>query len=185
MQTRTLAFLAILLAAVPGGAAEMPKTAYDFSFVSIDGGSLPLSEFRGNVIMVVNTASFCGYTPQYTGLQKLWERYRGRGFVMVGVPSNDFGAQEPGTNSEIKHFCTVSFDVNFPMTEKVKVRGDEAHPFYKWAAATLGDEARPRWNFHKYLVGRDGRLVGWFPTATEPSAPEVAKAIEAALGAGG
>ena len=134
---------------------------------------------------MVNTASFCGFTRQYAGLQTLWERYRDQGVVVLGVPSNDFGAQEPGTEAEIKEFCEVNFNVDFPLTQKERVKGDRAHPFYRWAAETLGPSAAPRWNFHKYLVGPDGRLVGWFGTSTSPTAPQVVRAIEASLAKSG
>ena len=156
-------------------------SAHDFSFTSIDGKPLELSQFAGGPVLVVNTASQCGKTPQYQGLQTLWEQYRDRGFTVLGVPSNDFGSQEPGTEAEIKDFCEVNFAIDFPMTEKVGVRGEDAHPFYSWAEDQLGAEARPRWNFHKYFIGPDGQLVGWFPTATKPTSDEVINAIEAQL----
>ncbi len=158
-----------------------PATAHGFAFTSITGAPLPLDSFEGRAILVVNTASRCGYTPQYADLQAVWERYRERGLVVLGVPSNDFGGQEPGSEAEIKQFCEVNFDVDFPMTAKVKVRGEDAHPFYRWAAADLGADAAPRWNFHKYLVAPDGRLVAWFPTPTSPTSAEVTRAIESHL----
>jgi glutathione peroxidase len=166
-------------AAVPATAGE---SAHDFAFTSIEGGPLPLASFAGKTVLVVNTASFCGYTPQYAGLQEVWERYRDRGLVVLGVPSNDFGGQEPGSEAEIKEFCEVNFDIDFPLTEKEHVVGPKAHLFYRWAAGQLGPDAAPRWNFHKYLLDRDGRLVAWFPSAAEPTAPEMAEATEAALG---
>jgi glutathione peroxidase len=159
----------------------VPTTAHGFAFTSITGAPLPLDSFEGRAILVVNTASRCGYTPQYADLQAVWERYRERGLVVLGVPSNDFGGQEPGSEAEIKQFCEVNFDVDFPMTAKVKVRGEDAHPFYRWAAADLGADAAPRWNFHKYLVAPDGRLVAWFPTPTSPTSAEVTRAIESHL----
>lgn len=174
-----LALMAV--ASGPADAGQAASSAYDFSFTSIEGEPLPLSDFKGKAVMIVNTASFCGFTRQYAGLQEVWARYRDRGLVVLGVPSNDFGGQEPGTEAEIKEFCEVNFDVDFPLTEKAQVVGSAAHPFYRWAAEQLGAAAAPRWNFHKYLVGPDGRLVAWFPTTTEPTAPEVSKAIEASL----
>jgi len=171
----------VVVASGPVDAGQATSSAYDFAFTSIEGEPLPLSEFKGKAVMVVNTASFCGFTRQYAGLQEVWERYRDRGLVVLGVPSNDFGGQEPGAEAEIKQFCEVNFDVDFPLTEKAQVVGSAAHPFYRWAAEQLGAAAAPRWNFHKYLVGPDGRLVAWFPTTTEPTAPEVSKAIEASL----
>jgi len=162
-------------------APEIAVTAHDFAFTAIEGGALPLKAFEGKLVLLVNTASRCGFTHQYAGLQTLWQDYRDRGLVVLGVPSNDFGAQEPGTEAEIKTFCEVNFAVNFPMTAKVGVKGDGAHPFYRWAVATLGPAAAPRWNFHKYLIGRDGALIDWFATASAPGSDEVRHAIEAAL----
>jgi glutathione peroxidase len=179
---RLLSLFVTVSLALAAGPATAGESAHDFAFTSIEGEPLPLTSFEGKALLVVNTASLCGYTPQYAGLQQVWERYRGRGLVVLGVPSNDFGGQEPGSEAEIKEFCEVNFDIDFPLTEKEHVVGPEAHPFYPWAAEQLGAAAAPRWNFHKYIVARDGRLVAWFPTATEPTAPEVAEAIEAALG---
>jgi len=156
-------------------------SAYDFSFTSIEGPALPLAAFKGKAVLVVNTASFCGNTPQYEALETLWKRYRDRGLVVLGVPSNDFGAQEPGSAQEIKKFCEVNYSIDFPLADKEVVKGPDAHPFYRWALAELGPAAAPRWNFHKYLVGQDGKLVGWFPTNTTPDAPAFIKAVEAAL----
>ena len=157
------------------------KSAHDFVFKTIEGEHLPLSAFSGKAILVVNTASFCGFTSQYSALQGVWQRYQGQGLVVLGVPSDDFGGQEPGTETEIKSFCQVNFDINFPLTEKTRVKGQAAHPFYKWAAAELGLVAKPRWNFHKYLVTPDGRLANWFSTPTSPLSARVIKAIEAIL----
>lgn len=155
--------------------------AHDFAFRAIEGGSLPLSAYRGKAVLVVNTASFCGYTGQYADLQALWARYRDRGLVVLGVPSNDFGRQEPGSAAEIKHFCEANFAVDFPLADKVAVRGRDAHPFYAWARQELGDSAAPKWNFHKYLIDPEGNLVGWFSTSIRPTAPRVVKAIDALL----
>ena len=155
--------------------------AYGFNFISIDGRSLPFSQFKGKVVLVVNTASRCGFTSQYEGLVQLWQKYREKGFVVLAIPSNDFGGQEPGNSSEIKNFCEVTFGVDFPMSEKISVTGPDAHPFYKWAASEFGWIAKPRWNFHKYLVGADGQLVDWFSSVTKPSSNRLIKAIEAQL----
>ncbi len=156
-------------------------SAYDYKFEAIDSTELPLTQFRGKVVLVVNTASFCGFTKQYAGLEALYEKYRGRGLVVLGVPSNDFGDQEPGTNAEIATFCQGAFNVTFPLTEKYDVKGSNAHPFYKWALATLGSAAAPKWNFHKYLVGADGKLIASFATTVEPDAPKLVAAIEQAI----
>ncbi|MFQ5953678.1 MAG: glutathione peroxidase [Kiloniellales bacterium] len=173
-----LAGAAVTVARAPVASAAL---AYDFTFTSIDGEPLPLSRFRGQVVLVVNTASFCGFTPQYAALQSLWECYRDRGLVVLGVPSNDYGRQEPGSEAEIKQFCRVNFDVDFPLTGKTVVSGAGAHPFYRWAAEQLGVLARPRWNFHKYLLGPDGRLEDWFSTLTRPDSARVVRAIEAIM----
>ena len=157
------------------------SNAHGFSFTAIDGAALPLSKFKGKAVLVVNTASECGYTPQYKDLEALWKRYRERGLVVLGVPCNDFGAQEPGSEKQIQSFCEVNYGVDFPLTAKARVTGNDAHPFYKWAAEVAGEAAAPRWNFHKYLVGPDGELVAWFPTRTSPAAKDVTAAIEAAL----
>jgi glutathione peroxidase len=156
-------------------------SAYDHTFQSIDGKPMPLSQFRGKVLLVANTASFCGFTQQYAALQKLHEAYEARGLVVIGVPSNDFGGQEPKGEAEVKSFCQGAFGITFPLTAKYRVRGDDKHSFYAWASTTLGSMNAPWWNFHKYLVGRDGKLVTSFGTRTEPQAPDVIKAIEAEL----
>ncbi len=156
-------------------------TAYDFTFKSIDGGAMPFSQFRGKAVLVVNVASQCGLTPQYSGLEELWKRKRDKGLVILGVPANDFGAQEPGTESEIKTFCETRFAVDFPMTAKEHVVGADAHPLYKWIAGELGEGAAPKWNFHKYLIAPDGTIAGTFGSRTEPNDPDMNKAIDAAL----
>ena len=156
-------------------------SAHDFAFTAIDGRPLPMKSFKGKAVLVVNTASECGYTPQYAGLQKLWQRYKDRGLIVLGVPSNDFGGQEPGSESEIRSFCTKNYGVDFPLTAKVDVVGANAHPFYKWLAAELGDAGQPRWNFHKYLIGPDGAIAGVFPSKVAPDSAELGAAIEAAL----
>ena len=158
-----------------------PPSMHRFAFTSIDGEPLPMSAFAGRTVLVVNTASLCGFTYQYAALQDLWEGYRDRGLVLLGVPSNDFGSQEPGSAAEIKEFCEVNFDVDFPLTEKQVVRGDGAHPFFREVVEILGPEAAPRWNFHKFLVAPDGRLIGAWPSRVEPGSPEIIAAIESAL----
>jgi len=156
-------------------------SAHDFSFPAIDGGTLDLGAFKGKPVLVVNTASECGYTPQYAGLETLWRRYRDRGLVVLGVPSNDFGAQEPGAEPAIQSFCQVHYGVDFPLTAKQTVIGGRAHPFYRWIAAELGEDAAPKWNFHKYLVAPDGSLAGLWPSAVDPLDRKITAAIEAAL----
>ena len=153
-------------------------SAHEFTFDSIDGDSLPLKALRGSPVLMVNTASECGYTPQYARLQRLWERYRARGLVVLGVPSNDFGAQEAGTEAEIREFCTQRYGVSFPMTAKQKVLGADAHPFYRWICEQAGEGAAPRWNFHKYLLDGKGHLADMWPSAVDPLAAEITEAIE-------
>lgn len=157
------------------------KSAYDFSFRAIDGSDLPVGSFRGKVLLVVNVASQCGLTPQYAGLEKLWTTRRNDGLVVLGVPANDFGAQEPGSESEIKTFCQTHYAVDFPMTAKEHVIGPEAHPLYRWVAEELGEDAAPKWNFHKYIFDRDGSIAGTFGSRTPPDAPDFTAAIDAAL----
>lgn len=174
--------MACAAAVAPGAAAAATgQTAHEFAFASIEGAPLEMKQYAGKAVLVVNTASRCGFTPQYEGLQTLWDTYKDKGLVVLGVPSGDFGGQELSTSGEIKEFCEVNFAIDFPLTEKTEVSGDNAHPFYAWAGAELGAAAKPRWNFHKYLVGKDGRLITWFSTTTGPSAERVRTAIEAAL----
>jgi glutathione peroxidase len=175
--------LLMALAAVPSSSRAEPgrMQGYDFEFTSIDGDKMPLAKYRGHPLLVVNTASFCGYTPQYQDLEAVWRKYRDRGLVVIGVPSNDFGAQEPGTAKEIKTFCEGNYAVDFPLTEKQEVIGAKAHPFFRWIAEELGDAGVPRWNFHKYLVAPDGSLAGAWPSRVRPTDGEVTAEIEAAL----
>ncbi|QXQ04790.1 glutathione peroxidase [Sphingosinicellaceae bacterium] len=178
---RTLAVVAAATAVI--AAAPAVTSAYDVTMTSIDGAPLPFAKFKGEVLLVVNTASMCGNTPQYEGLEKLHETYAPKGFTVIGVPSPDFGGQEYGTNKEVKTFCESKFGIKFPMTETGHVKGPDAVPFYRWAAATLGPDNVPTWNFHKYLVGRDGRLIRAFGNKVQPGDPQVKAAIEAALAA--
>lgn len=165
----------------PGATRGQEGRAWDFVFAGIDGQPLPLRLYQGQVMLIVNTASRCGFTPQYAALQILADKYRRHGLVVIGVPSNDFGGQEPGTAEEIQAFCATNYRIAFPLAEKTVVAGDAAHPFYRWAARELGGVARPRWNFHKYLIGRDGRLIDWFSSVTAPDSSRLVKAVEAAL----
>lgn len=163
-------------------ATEEPVSAYDFSFKTLhDEEPLPLSRFKGQVLLVVNTASQCGFTPQYGGLETLYERYKARGLVILGVPSNDFGGQEPGGNQEIARFCQVNYGVTFPMAAKEAVSGDAAHPFYRWARQVLGFGTAPKWNFHKYLIDREGKLADYFYSTTAPDDAAMRQAIERLL----
>ncbi|MGA7808161.1 glutathione peroxidase [Bradyrhizobium sp.] len=156
-------------------------TAYAFSFPALSGGDdIHLAEHTGHPLLVVNTASLCGYTPQYAGLQALWTEFRGRGLGLIGVPSNDFGNQEPGGAKDIAETAEQQYSVTFPIAAKADVVGPNAHPFYKWAAQARPNEI-PRWNFHKYLIGRDGYIADVFPSAVEPTDTRVKTAIARAL----
>jgi glutathione peroxidase len=171
-----------IVAAIPGLAAAQSGSRVPLDWVgvkleSIGEGLLPTGEYKGKVVLVVNTASLCGFTDQYAGLEALWRRYKDKGFVLLGVPSNDFGGQEPGTKAEIKSFCESKFDITFPLADKQVVTGANAHPLYKWIA--------PKWNFHKYLVGRDGNLVEWYSAMTGPGSTAIDDAIRKALAAPG
>ena len=161
--------------------ANYDKLAYDFNFNDLDGSKLNLSEYRNKVIVIVNVASQCGFTKQYEDMQKIWDNYQSKGLVMIGVPSNDFGNQEPGNSKEIKNFCEAKFGITFPMTEKVVVKGDNAHPFFKWAKKNYGKSAVPKWNFHKIIVGKDGKIIDTFSSITNPSSKKFIKVVEEAL----
>ena len=177
-----LCVLALSVAPITASAGNEPKNAHAFSFVSIDETeTLDMKAYAGKAVMVVNTASFCGFTHQYSGLEKLWRTHREAGLVVLGVPSNDFGSQEPKSESEIKSFCQGAFNITFPLTKKTRVRGAKSHGFYQWVASTTSGKASPRWNFHKLLIGKDGRLVKWFPSSIEPGSAKVNDAITSAL----
>ena len=157
--------------------ANYTKLAYDFEFNDIEGNIIKLSDYKNKVIVVVNVASRCGFTNQYNGLQKLWVDYKDKDVVVLGVPTNDF-KQEPGSNNEIRKFCETNFNVNFPMTEKVSVIGEKSHPFYKWAKNNHGKNAIPKWNFHKIIIGKDGKVADTFASITKPSSNKFIKFIE-------
>ena len=168
--------------AAPAAAPEaLGSSAFDFTMTTIDGKPMPFAQYKGRVLLVVNTASFCGYTDQYQGLETLYQTYKDKGLTVVGVPSGDFGGQEYAANGEIKQFCESKFGIKFPMSEKNVVTGQKAAPFYRWAATVLGRDKVPKWNFHKYLVGRDGRLIAAFASKQTPMSLDVTAAVEAAL----
>jgi len=156
-------------------------SAYDFEFTGIDGSPLPLKKFEGQALMVVNVASKCGFTPQYTGLQQIYRDYHERGFTLIGVPCNQFLWQEPAKELEIAAFCAVTYQVSFPMTEKTHVKGGKAHPFYRWMREKLGRAAHPAWNFHKLLADKHGQPIAAFKSGIEPQSATIRHAIEAAL----
>lgn len=163
------------------GIVAKPTSIYDFSMKNIDGKEVPLKKYRGKVLLVVNVASYCGNTPQYKGLEALHEEYKGKGFEVLGFPANEFGAQEPGSNASIKEFCEKTYSVKFPMFSKIVVKGDGIDPLYDWLTSTEGFSGPIEWNFAKFLIGKDGKVVARFKPRTQPESPEVKAAIESAL----
>ena len=158
--------------------ANYEKLAYDFQFKDLDGSALNLSEYKGKVIIIVNVASQCGFTKQYEDMQNIWNEYQEKDVVMLGIPSNDFGQQEPGSSEDIKNFCEAKFGITFPMTEKVSVKGNHAHPFYLWAKNNHGSSAVPKWNFHKIIIDKTGKVAETFSSMTNPSSKKFIKVIE-------
>ena len=165
------------------GSEKLAKTengsvAYDFAFNDLDGSLLKLSDYKNKIIVVVNVASQCGFTNQYEDMQRIWEKYQKKNIVILGVPSNDFGQQEPGTSKDIKNFCEAKFGITFPMTEKVSVKGDDAHPFYLWAKKNYGNKAVPKWNFHKIIIDKSGKIAKTFSSLTNPSSSKFIKVLD-------
>ena len=161
--------------------ADYEKIFFDLNIKSLEGTNIQLSEFKNKAVLVVNVASNCGFTKQYSDLQKLWDKYRNRGLIVLGVPSNQFGGQEPGTNEEIKKFCEVNFNVNFPMSAKIEVKGENAHPLYLWAKKNFGKSAVPKWNFHKILINKDGKIQNTYSSLTNPTSNKITNEIEKIL----
>ena len=157
------------------------KSFYDLSINSIDGNEIKFSNFKEKSILLVNVASNCGFTKQYEDLQKLYELYKSNGLIVLGVPSNQFGNQEPGTENEIKNFCETNFNITFPMTSKYDVKGNKAHPIYLWAKETYGNSAVPKWNFHKILIDKNGEIHDTFASFTNPMSNKIKKEIEKIL----
>jgi glutathione peroxidase len=181
--TRRTCVISVALGAMSCHAAAQPqsrRSAHEFTFEALEGPPIRLADLAGRAILVVNTASRCGFTPQYRDLQALWRSHGPRGLTVIGVPSNDFGGQEPGGAQEIAAFCGAEYGVTFPMSGKQVVRGPDAHPFFRWAARESG-AAVPRWNFHKILLDRQGRFVAAFESAVKPRDPKVLAAIEKVL----
>ena len=161
--------------------SENSKTFYDFKINSINGEELNLSIFKDKTILLVNVASKCGFTKQYDDLQKLYDDYKEKGLVVIGIPSNQFGSQEPGSEAEIKNFCETNFNINFPMTSKYEVKGDNAHPIYIWAKETYGKSTVPKWNFHKILINKNGKVEDTFASFTRPLSNKIIKKLEKIL----
>jgi|TARA_B100001093_G_scaffold417835_1_gene408895 glutathione peroxidase len=157
--------------------ANYEKLAYDFQFDGIEGKSINLNDYKGKVILVVNVASRCGFTNQYKDLQNIWEQYKDKGLIVIGIPTNNF-KQEPGSNKEIKDFCETNFGINFPISSKVNVIGKDAHPFYKWTKLNYGIGAVPKWNFHKIVINKKGEVSDTFASITKPSSTKFIKFIE-------
>lgn len=154
--------------------------AHNFSFETLKGETLFLGDFANKVVMIVNTASECGFTKQYKALEELYQTYKDKGFILIGAPSNDFGGQEPGKMEDIQKTCDF-YQVHFPIAQKVSIKGDQAHPFYQWVRAQVGILGYPKWNFHKILIGKDGHLIDWFSSPTSPLNPKIKRKIEEAL----
>ncbi len=181
MFPKTVRFLIMaIMAMVLAQPALAAGSAYDYAFESIDGDAIKLGDHSGKVLLVVNTATQCGNTHQFGTLQKAWETYRDQGLMVVGVSSNDFG-QEPRAGDAIKDFCSTNYSVDYPMADLTHVRGNDAHPFFKWVEAELGEKGTPSWNFFKYLIGRDGQIIDYFGTVEDPMDKRMRSAIEAAL----
>jgi len=165
-----------MLMTSPGFRSRSETTAHDFVFNSVDGPTLSLRRFAGSPILIVNTASECGFATQFGALQELWDRYRDRGLVVIGVPCNDFGEMEPRSDAELEGLC-AKYGITFPMTEKTALIGEDAHPFYRWLADELGEGAAPRWNFHKYLIDGRGHFAGLWAPQTNPLDPSIVEPI--------
>ncbi len=160
--------------------ANYEKTFFDLKIENISGGIINFSDFKDKVVLVVNTASYCGFTKQYTDLQNLWEKYKGQGLIVLGIPSDSFN-QEKKANKEVKEFCEVNFNISFPLSEITNVKGENAHPVFKWAKESFGNSAVPKWNFHKILVNKDGQIIDTFASFTSPMSSKIIKKIEKSL----
>ena len=161
--------------------SDNTKTFFDFKINSINGEELDLSSFKGKTILLVNVASKCGFTNQYDDLQKIYDDFKEKGLIVIGIPTNQFGGQEPGSEKEIKNFCETNFNITFPMTSKYEVKGDNAHPIYIWAKDSFGKSTVPKWNFHKILINKNGKIEDTFASFTGPLSNKVVKKIEQIL----
>jgi glutathione peroxidase len=179
---KTLLILAILMFGINNQVqAKYEKIFFDLSVENINGNVIDLSDYKNKAILLVNVASKCGFTKQYDGLQTLWETYRNKGLIVLGIPSNQFGGQEPGSNKEIKNFCEINFNVSFPLTAKVDVKGEKAHEIYKWAKKNYGNSTVPKWNFHKILINKEGKVQDTFSSLTKPTSNKIINEIEKIL----
>jgi glutathione peroxidase len=174
---KTFIILSIMFSFFNKVSANYTQLAHNFEFMGIDGQSIKISDYKEKVVVVVNVASRCGFTKQYEDLQNLWTNYKDNNLVVIGVPTNDF-KQEPASNKDIKDFCETNFNIDFPLTEKLNVLGENAHPFYKWAKENHGNGAIPKWNFHKIIIGKDGKVADTFASITNPSSKKFINFIE-------
>ena len=181
IQTLLIILVTVMFSFSNKASANYYKLIYDFEIESITGEKINFSKYKHKVILLVNVASQCGFTKQYTDLQKLWETYKDKGLIVVGFPSNQFGEQEPGTNVEIQKFCKVNFDINFPMTTKINVKGENIEPIYKWALENYGKKAIPKWNFYKILINKHGKIEQTYSSMTNPMSKKMTKDIEEIL----
>ena len=172
--------LLILMSFFSFNTESKESSFFDFTIESITGDELKLSKFENKVVLLVNTASQCGFTPQYAGLQKIYDRYKDEGFIVLGVPSDDFN-QELAKNDDVKKFCEIRYGVNFPMTSIQKIKGNDAHPLYKWVSSNVSVIGQPRWNFHKYLIGKDGKIINWYSSMTSPTSEGFLNDVENAI----
>ena len=170
-------FLILMFGLFSQGSKTYAEIAYNFKFNGINGQEINLNNYKGKVILIVNVASRCGFTSQYADLQNLWDEYKDKNLVVIGVPTNNF-KQEPGSNKEIKDFCETNFNISFPLSEKINVLGKDAHPFFIWAKQNYGKNAIPKWNFHKIIIGKDGKIATTFSSITNPSSQRFRKTIE-------
>ena len=181
IQTLLIILVTVMFSFFNKASAKYDKLIYDFQIESITGEKIDFSKYKHKAILLVNVASQCGFTKQYTDLQKLWETYKDKGLIVVGLPSNQFGGQEPGTNIEIQKFCKVNFDINFPMTTKINVKGENIEPIYKWALENYGKKAIPKWNFYKILINKHGKIEQTYSSMTNPMSKKITSVIEEIL----
>ena len=176
-----ITIIVIMFSSFNKSIANYEKVFFDFNIKSLDGEIIEMSNYKNKAVLLVNVASNCGFTKQYSELQDLWLTYKDKGLIVMGIPSNQFGGQEPGTNDAIKNFCEVNFNVNFPMSEKVNVKGEKSHPIYIWAKENYGKSAIPKWNFHKILINKEGKIHSTYSSITKPTSGKIIREIKTIL----